>query len=511
MNALFQRAARLACALVVVVWASDALAARRVALVVGNAKYEHADTLANPTNDAKAIADLLRGAGFDVVDERRDVGVVEFKRAVREFLNTAASADIAVVYYSGHGIEVGGINYLIPVDAKLASAYDVDDETVSLDRVILATEQAKKLSLIVLDACRENPFLRAEGRLPATRSLASRLIGVQPTNSDTLIAYAAKAGSLSYDGVGPNSPFTTALVKYIAQPGLDIRIALGKVRDDVLAATGNQQEPFVYGSLGGADISLVPAPDAPSVVTLDSNTAAALDYQAAERVGSAAGWRAYLADHGSGYYADLARAQLAKLSSEEAPKSAGIVVAAAKNAASHASNAPSADALSAGGRPDLRRPQQDAALEPAAAPIGDQVCKREEAELSKLRGNPSAGEVAQFAQGLGCESLRPQVVRLMESVGVAPAATPPSSQNAAKPTPPSPGENVSQACLRDQDQLARLRVNRSVDEAERFARALACPSLRPQLARLMESLGIELPPAIAAPIRDAPATTNELK
>ncbi|HLW93282.1 MAG TPA: caspase family protein, partial [Roseiarcus sp.] len=465
MNALFWRALRLICALVLSgIWAGDAFAGRRVALVVGNAKYEHADTLANPTNDAKAMADLFKRAGFDVVDERRDVGVVEFKRAVREFLSAAANADIAVVYYSGHGIEVGGVNYLIPVDAKLASAFDVDDETVSLDRVILASEQAKKLSLIILDACRENPFLRAEGQLPATRALTTRLIGVQPTNSDTLIAYAAKAGSLSYDGVGPNSPFTTALVKYIAEPGLDIRIALGKVRDDVLAATGNRQEPFVYGSLGGGDVSLVPAaPVASPAIVMDSSTTAALDYQAAERLGSIAAWRAYLADHGSGYYADLARAQLAKLSSGDAAKPSEIMISASKDAPGHVAS--SADAAHPPNKSDAPKLQQQAALEPgAAAPSGDQICERDEARLAKLRVNPTASEVAEFAQALGCESLRPQVKRLMESVGVAPVA--PVAPAGVAPATPAPlsGEDRKQACLRAEGELQRLRASRSVEE-----------------------------------------------
>lgn len=200
-----------------------AFAERQVALVVGNAEYEHADRLSSTINDASAIASLLTKAGFDVVDARRNVGVVEFKRAVRDFLDTASDADVAVVYYSGHGMEVEGVNYLIPIDAKLAKVWDADDEAVSLDRILLATEPAKKLRLIILDACRDNPFLRAQGRLPQTRSIASRLIGVSPTSGNTLIAYAARAGSLSYDGTGSNSPFTAALVKYIAQPGLDIK------------------------------------------------------------------------------------------------------------------------------------------------------------------------------------------------------------------------------------------------------------------------------------------------
>src|SRR5258708_1724313 len=136
----------------------SAFAERRIALVIGNGKYENAGVLANPTNDADAVADLFTKAGFDSVDRRRDLGVVEFKRAVREFVDRAAGADVAVVYYSGHGLEIGGVNYLIPVDAKLTSVLDVDDEAVSLDRILVAAGHVKKLSLIILDACRENPF-----------------------------------------------------------------------------------------------------------------------------------------------------------------------------------------------------------------------------------------------------------------------------------------------------------------------------------------------------------------
>ena len=115
---------------------AEAAAERRVALIVGNANYEHAGALSNTINDANAVSAMLTRAGFDVVDERRDVGVVDFKRAIREFFASASTADIAVVYYSGHGIEIGGVNYLIPVDAKLASDYDVDDEAIPLDRLI---------------------------------------------------------------------------------------------------------------------------------------------------------------------------------------------------------------------------------------------------------------------------------------------------------------------------------------------------------------------------------------
>jgi uncharacterized caspase-like protein len=474
-----------------------ALAERRVALVIGNAKYEHAGELTNTVNDAKAIAALLKKAGFDVVDERRDVGVVEFKRAVREFLNSATGADIAVVYYSGHGVEVGGANYLIPVDAKLASDYDMDDESVSLDRILLATQPAKKLSLIILDACRDNPFLRTASHAAATRSIGNRLASVQPPGADTLVAYAAKAGSVSYDGSGANSPFTTALVKYIAEPGLDIRIALGKVRDDVLDSTGNRQEPFVYGSLGGANIWLVPPPEQKMARLPDAgdlNAAIAHEYETTERVGARQAWEAFLAVHSTGFYADLARAQLAKLVAAEAPNAANAKAEADRIAAlkrEETERNAAADAARS-------KPEREPAPTPApprtevasVSPTKDQACKRDAGLLASLRANPSAARVAQFARDLACEELRPQVARLAESLGAVPAAPP----QATAPSIASP--SVADAgCKRDEARLNQLRANPSLEQVTQFAAGLACADLRPQVQRLMESLGASPTPA----------------
>ncbi len=498
MGALLRYAIPIVCAVVIgVMSANAAFAERRVALVVGNADYEHADRLTSTINDASVIAALLTKAGFDVVDTRRNVGVVEFKRAVRDFLDTASDADVAVVYYSGHGMEVEGVNYLIPIDAKLAKVWDADDEAVSLDRVLLATEPAKKLRLIILDACRDNPFLRAQGRLPQTRSVASRLIGVSPTSGNTLIAYAAKAGSLSYDGTGPNSPFTAALVKYIAQPGLDIRIALGKVRDDVMASTGNRQEPFVYGSLGGGDISLVPAvspaiaPVASAPTASDPNLSAASDYEKAERVGTPDAWRAFLGAHDSGYYAELARAQLEKLPVATAQKSDAFVASTGTKTGS--------------GRFPLA-PQQagddasrlEAALNPNVAPKPDQECKRDAARLAILRSNPSLEQVTQLAQGLGCESLRPQVRRLMESLGIEPIAALPSEPPVTQ-AQQSPAESRDQACRREEGMLARLRAKPDEGQIVQLERELACEDLRPQVHRLIESLGMKPIGPLSAP------------
>jgi uncharacterized caspase-like protein len=233
---------------------------RRVALVIGNSAYSNAPTLASTVADAVGLARLFRTAGFETVILRNDLGVMDFRRAVRDFLVTAEGADIAVVYYAGLGIEIGGMNYLVPVDAKLSRDYDVDDEAVSLDRIVWALQSVKRLRLILLDACRDNPFpdrMRSVG--VGVRALETGGLGKPiDVGADTLVAYAAKAGSKSYDGDGKNSPYATALLRHLAEPGVDIRIALGRVRDDVLAMTGGRQEPFIYGSLGGATIALVP-------------------------------------------------------------------------------------------------------------------------------------------------------------------------------------------------------------------------------------------------------------
>src|ERR1043166_7417279 len=300
--------------------ADSASAERRVALVIGNSVYQNVAPLANTRNDAVAIAELFRKANFEVVDARQDLGVVEFKRALREFMSIARGAETAVMYFAGHGIEVAGTNYLIPVDAKLATDYDAEDEAVSLDRIILALESARRLRLVILDACRDNPFARKMQRTVAVRAVNTGLGKVEVMSTDTLIAYAAKAGSVSYDGFGQHSPFTTALLKHIAEPGLDVRIALGRVRDEVLKITGSKQEPFVYGSLGGTTIALVPGPeakkaDAPAIPTEIEVRRA---YELAAQGGPKEAWQSFINQYRTGFYAELARLQLEKLNAASA-------------------------------------------------------------------------------------------------------------------------------------------------------------------------------------------------
>jgi hypothetical protein len=297
---------------------SPALAEQRVALVIGNSGYDKVARLGNPANDAELMAETFKGAGFDSVDLRRDLKVNDMRRALRDFVEKSRDADVAVVYYAGHGIEVDGVNYLIPVDAVLDRDTDIYDEAISLDRVLVSVEPAKKLRLVILDACRDNPFARTMKRTIAYRSVGRGLAKVEPTSPNTLIAFASKAGSTASDGDGKNSPFTAALVAHVTKPGLDLRKAFGYVRDDVLKSTGNRQEPYVYGSLGGDDLALVPAKPAGTGPQADPQTAVRRDYELALQLGTRDGWEAFLSQYPDGFYANLAKGQLKKIAAEEA-------------------------------------------------------------------------------------------------------------------------------------------------------------------------------------------------
>jgi Caspase domain len=295
----------------------DALAESRVALVIGNSGYRNVPKLPNPGNDAEAVGILLKSAGFDLVEMRRDLGIADMRRSINDFSDLTQNADIAVVFYAGHGIEVDGTNYLVPVDAKLGRDLDVEDETVSVDRILRVIEPAKRLRLIILDACRDNPFAKTMKRTVASRSVGRGLGRVEPPTSDTLIAFAVKAGSTAADGDGVHSPFTAALLRHLVTPGLDVRLAFGQVRDDVMKATSKRQEPFVYGSLGGGVVTLASLTNTErdGAASLDPNATAAREYEAAAKIGTKEAWDAFLTTHPTEFYAELARLQRAKLTS----------------------------------------------------------------------------------------------------------------------------------------------------------------------------------------------------
>jgi uncharacterized caspase-like protein len=297
-----------------------ALAGKRIALVIGNSAYRNVARLANPVNDAAVLADTFRKANFDVVDARNDLTITEMRRVLRDFGGKARDAEIAVIYYAGHGIEVNGMNYLIPIDAQLETDADVYDEALPLDRVLIAVEPARQLQLIILDACRDNPFSTTMKRSVVSRSVGRGLAQVDISSPNTMIAFAAKAGFTAADGDAKNSPFALALAAHLTTPGMDLRKAFGYVRDDVMKATNNRQEPFIYGSLGGNDVALVPAPTvaAPAPAPFDPNAGIRSDYEFAAKVGTKEAWDTFIATYPDSFYAKLAIAQRNKLLAEEA-------------------------------------------------------------------------------------------------------------------------------------------------------------------------------------------------
>ena len=241
------------CFFAVTLLTGSAYAAERVALLIGNAKYQHATTLKNSAGDAEAMAAALRAAGFAVtvaIDAPRD----KMLRTLRDFGKEAETADWAVVFFAGHGLEINGVTYLVPIDAKLETDRDVDYEAVTLQSALTAVAP-KKFRLIIYDAARDNPFARTMSRETRPRPGAVD-IGISDTS--TLIAYATRAGGVALEGEGGNSPFTEAIIKNISTPGLDISVLFRRVRDDVMKATGRRQEPSTYGSLPAQDFVFIP-------------------------------------------------------------------------------------------------------------------------------------------------------------------------------------------------------------------------------------------------------------
>jgi WD40 repeat protein len=229
---------------------------RRVALVIGNSAYRAVPHLPNSSRDADLIGTALRSTGIKDVTVFHDLDREGMVAALRAFARKADAADWAIIYYAGHGIEIGGANYLIPVDAKLETDRDVPDEAVSLEQLESRIEGAHKLRLIVLDACRNNPFAAQMKMTVANRSIGRGLSPVEPLGA-TLVVYAAKGGTSAEDGAGDDSPFALAFAKRIIEPGVEINMTFRYVRQDVLQTTG-KQEPFVYGSLPPENFYFVP-------------------------------------------------------------------------------------------------------------------------------------------------------------------------------------------------------------------------------------------------------------
>ena len=312
-----------------------ASAAGRVALVVGNSTYEHIGRLPNPANDAADLSAALRRLGFDVT-VARDAGRTALTEALRVFTRRSAGADVALVFYAGHGMEMDGVNYLLPVDARVERDTDLRYETVTLDDVLASTAGAG-LRVVILDACRDNPLARSMTRTVRSRSVSNGAFGELDEallGDETLVAYSAAAGTTADDGAGRNSPYAAALLAHLEER-LEVGMLFRRVRERVLNATDGRQRPHEYHSLlgehylgvapvGGGLASVGDGAGGPaaSVAARGSSPVLAQQetvfWESVRESANAAELEAYLARWPNGVYAPLARTRVAALRSAAA-------------------------------------------------------------------------------------------------------------------------------------------------------------------------------------------------
>ena len=314
--------------LVAISLAPEARAEKRVALVIGNAAYKSAAELRNPRNDAADMAAALTRLGFEVV-AGSDLDKRSMERTIREFGQKLARADVALFYFAGHGLQVAGQNYLVPVDAQLANEGDIDFEGLPLALVLKQMEREAKTSIVLLDACRDNPLARNLARSMGTRSsqigqgLAEVKAGV-----GTLIGFSTQPGNVALDGEGRNSPYAGALLKHVTTPGKDVSAILVAVRNDVLKATDGKQVPWEHTSLTGeVFFQPGPAPSATGPATVPDAAQATPNYDKEMEIAfwnavkdskSPAVLQTYLDRFPTGTFAGLARVMIEQLAKEAA-------------------------------------------------------------------------------------------------------------------------------------------------------------------------------------------------
>ena len=472
--------------------ASGAWAERRVALVIGNSQYKNSNlALFNPKNDAEDVAASLRSLGFEVI-LRIDASRRDFDLAMTQFARVAQYADTALFYYAGHALQHQGQNYLMPTDAELEDELSLRYEMVSLDDVRAGLERAGGVKIMILDACRNNPVLdRLKRRMTGmTRDVATvrglaRIAGAQ----GEVVAYATAADQVAADGTGRNSPFTAALLKRLAEAGLEIGTMFRRVAADVTEQTKGQQHPELL-------ISLV------SEYYLNQN-----DRPVWERIkdtADPAAFRDFIDRFPSSPRASDARYRLQMLEREPF----------ARQSAPQRSRDEDQRA-----KAEAERQRQQLTLVPPVPPptnqsaplTQEQACRRDEERLASLRASQARDEVVRFERELGCERLRPQVIRLRESISgegergrregaqqfqaeeprsmADTGLQKPERDSLVRNAPPSmPQEQI---CKHDEERLTRLRASPARDEVIRFEQELGCERIRPQLRRLRESISAE--------------------
>lgn len=289
-------------------------AQRRVAFVVGNSAYQHTGKLANPTNDASDLADVLRAYGFRVI-EGYDLNKAAMEIRLREFARALSANEVGLFFYAGHGLQVSGVNYLVPVDARLEDASGLDFELIRLELVQRTMEREVGTNIIFLDACRDNPLARNLARTMGTRSIEIGR-GLAPTQggAGTLISFSTQPGNVALDGSGRNSPFAGSLVRRLIAAKDDLSAILIDVRNDVMKATQDRQVPWEHSALRGRFYFTLASLGVSAPQFVDPVVAsAARDYELATKVSTKEAWDAFLVTHPTGFHAEMARVQRAKL------------------------------------------------------------------------------------------------------------------------------------------------------------------------------------------------------
>jgi hypothetical protein len=529
------------CGLSCVLLSTEAARAdRKVALVVGNSQYKNPGlVLLNPKNDAEDVAAALRMLDFEVVLVV-DASKRDFDSAMTQFSRLATGADAAFFYYAGHAMQFQGRNYLMPTDGVLEDEASLRNQMVMMDDVRAAVERADGVKVVVLDACRNNPVVDNLRRkiVGVSRNIATTRGLARPDKAlGMIVAYSTAADEVAADGTGRNSPFTSALLRRLREPGLEIGSMFRLIAADVNDKTNGRQRPETYISLIGE--YYLNEKDKPAWEQIKDST-------------DPAAFRSFIAQYPTSPRASDAQyrlrilERLAKQFDLNGPVSGQGRIQpppAPRDSAQANQQTPPADndrpktATAEPKRPlpsgsdtksgPSEQKQASVTTEPVKGPppvltklTQEQICKRDADWLVHVRASQSLEEVISLERELGCEKLRPQILRLKESLGlevprtdgsvvaamgatrasqVTPrssvqvivppqsaqtAAAEPASQDSRAVTPP-----VEDACKRDEEKLVRLRANPSLDQIVRFEQELRCPRLRPQIARLRESVG----------------------
>ena len=289
-------------------------AQKRVALVIGNSNYKHAGELANPRNDAADMTAALKKVGFQVTDGL-DLDKPAFDRAIKTFAGALTGADIGLFFYAGHGLQVAGQNYLVPVDAELTTAAALEFEMVRLEVIHRVMERAASTNILFLDACRNNPLSRNLARALGTRSTEiGRGLAAVESGSGTLISFSTQPGNVALDGTGRNSPFASALVKQVASSSDDLGVVLIQVRNDVMNATQRKQVPWEHSAMTGRFYFKPPDPNVgPPAIAKGRLSEASEAWGATKETKDIALLERFIARYKETFYAELARSRIDEL------------------------------------------------------------------------------------------------------------------------------------------------------------------------------------------------------